>query len=246
MNISEQLNIELQHLERWSVYLSAPNKDDLQVLRKSAEISGEIVRTIGLVAEKPYNKELIEFLGKINLIMDRLHKTAKQMDSEPISNDMLSTAIEAFSSYVDQITPKQSIKKIRKIAAYIPYINSVVDCCETMAKYWNSATQNEKIALALATTLLLTSVVLTITFYASPVLAALPLIGLATVGLSAMAKACYEQALINPRNKKQKSTAIKSIVNALDKQKKSVSELLAVKDSQFITSVTSNIKMKKD
>jgi hypothetical protein len=246
MNITEQLRIELLHVDQWSAYLSADHRDDMQVLTKAAEVSNEIILTIKLAAEKPYNKELIEFLDKINPILERLCKAAKRMDPEPLNKKMLSSVTGAFSTYVDEITIKPGVKKIRKMAGYIPYINSIIDCCETIPKRWNATTRNEKIALALAATLLLTSVALTIAFYASPVLAAIPLIGLAIAGISAMASACYEQALINPQKKVEKSTHIKNIVNALERQKKSVNELLAVEDSEATILPQTPKKMKQD
>lgn len=232
MKITEQLRLELQHLQEWQQYLSRTNRSDLLVLAKAAEISRDILNTVKLAAEKPYNEELISFINGINPVIEELFNIANDMDLETTpSKSFLSDVTEAFSNFVDQYASKPVLKTMRKISEYVPYINNIIDCCETIPRYWDSASRNEKIALAIGITLLLTSVALTIAFYASPALAAIPLMGLVIAGIAALASACYQQALVNPKIAENKKLEVKKVLTAVQKQKVIVAEILAAPEA---------------
>lgn len=238
MKITAQLRLELQHLQQWQQYLSHTNKSDLQVLVKATKISQDILNTIKLGAEKPYNRELINFINGVTPIIENLFTIANHMNHEATPNkSFLSDVTEAFSNFVDQYASKPVLKTMRKISEYVPYVNSIIDCCETIPRYWDSATRNEKIALAIGITLLLTSVALTIAFYASPALAAIPLMGLVIAGIAAMASACYQQALVNPRNAENKKLEIKKVLTAVEEQQIIVTEMLTSPEIKTTTTV---------
>jgi hypothetical protein len=241
MKITERLRQELKNLQEWQQYLSRTNKSDLQVLVKAAGISKSILETIKLASEKPYNEEVINFIEAINPIIENLCIVAKDMSDESLpSKSFLSDLTEAFSRFVNQYASKPVLKTMRKISEYVPYVNSIIDCCETIPRYWDAASRNEKIAIALGITLLLTSVALTVAFYASPVLAAIPLLGLAIAGISAIASVCYQQALISPKNIEKKKTDAKNVLHAVQQQKIMVAEILA---SPMVKTKASKIKL---
>ncbi len=248
MNITDQLRQELQQLQHCRAALQSSNIADVEVLVNAIIISRDILNTIKLADEKPYNVEVVTFINAIDRVINNLLTVATDMENiYTPSKNFLADVTEAFSRFVDQYASRPVLKAMRRVSEYVPYIGSIIDCCEDAPKYWGSASRNGKIAIALGVTLLLTSVVLTIAFYVSPALAAVPLMGLAIAGIAAVASACYRLALVNPRNAEIKRAKIKGVLIAVENQKKMVAKMLVAPENAVgNTKITSKHKTKLD
>lgn len=154
----------------------------------------KIAEEVSRIASNEYNK-----FAHPNLYMQRL--------------------ISAFEAFTSSVSSEQTRQRLRRVASFMPVINDVVAACGGIPYYFEHANTREKVAMILCATLLVTALALTIAVYASPAVAAVPLLWPAITACMLLAKVLYDQASFNAKKKYEEKPKIEKVAEKLNKVK---------------------------
>lgn len=124
--------------------------------------------------------------------------------------------IVAFEAFSTRVASEHTRQRLRRAASFIPVIDGVVAACGGIPYYFEHANTQEKIAMILCATLLVTALALTIAVYASPAVAAVPLLWPAITACVLLARVLYDQASFNAKKKYEEKTGILTAVDNIN------------------------------
>lgn len=152
------------------------------------------------VAITAKDAELKKFLEQALKITEQLHQITQGAENKfPKPHEFMYKLTNSFEAMVNRNLSKTNQQRMRKAVSFVRAVEGVVHCCESMPYYWHHANKYEKVAMVLGATLLVGALALTIASPLSPVLAAMPIIGLAVVGCMTLGGILYAQAITNPK-----------------------------------------------
>lgn len=123
-------------------------------------------------------------------------------------NDYMKALISAFEAFSTRVATEQTRERLRRAASFVPVVDGVVAACGGIPFYFEHAAPPEKIAMILCATLLVTALALTIAVYASPAVAAVPLLWPAITACVLLARVLYDQASFNAKKRYEEKPKI--------------------------------------
>lgn len=223
-NKSEDLSIETAIADLNTLIFSINNAVELQYdeyfveeLMQAQEKTHNLFKVLHAVAMRSKDDELKKFLEQALKITEQLHQITQGAESKfPKPHEFMYKLTSSFEAMVNRNLSKTNQQRLRKTVSFVRAVEGVVHCCESMPYYWHHANKYEKVAMVLGATLLVGALALTIASPLSPVLAAMPIIGLAVVGCMTLGGILYAQAITHPKKQYENH---ENVANTLSKLK---------------------------
>lgn len=192
---------------------------NIELLDKAVIESHDLMRRLNDLLIHVQQQELQEFLDQMLRIVEQLHQiTQDQVAGVPPPNKILDTLSRSFEKFFNETISKEHQEQLRVMIDYVPYVNNIVYCCETMPYFWAYTNRAQKVAMVLGATLIVTALVLAVATAATPAFPALPIVGSIALVFSRIGKVLYNRAIVEPEQKYEDNKVLNKVKTALDEQ----------------------------
>lgn len=199
---------------------------DINLLFEAAEISQNILKRLNDRVDVKRDEDLHRFIKSMFDITFPLLIIAKEdLEKTPSASTIfkkISVAFDQFKLGVERKLSKENLELLRGVIGFVPLLDNVIHCCETMPYYFHYANKKEKLALILSAILMVSALAFTIASFANPALAAVPMIFMIALSYIKLAKESYKLAVINPEKKYKNNKKLEQTIKNLDAQVKNI------------------------
>lgn len=145
---------------------------------------------------EPIHDYLEQMIKVINSLQGVVSTELKRY---PAPNEFLRGTATTFESFANRVTSRETRRRLAKAAQWINIVDGLVPAFSGILYYFEYANKYEKAIMIFSTVLLLTALALTISIYASPVIAAIPFLWYGVSGMAVLSKIMFDQSSANAK-----------------------------------------------